>query len=511
MHAEAAGNEMRGAHTDATDLALVGEISLLLDSARDLTSLDPALQRLCEFTRADAGDLFLAHPDGSETYLVSHVGDDVEAFGQQQRFRVGEGLPGIVLTTAAPVWTRHLPDEIDFVRSRVVVRGYSSAICVPLVAGGTAEGCVLLAWRESKRDLRRTVHTVALAGRALATSVELIRTRLLAEARTSAVEASGQDVVTERMKARIPADSIRLIPAGGRTDDGGPISCPVCADGSVQILGGRAGWPEVCVREGCTGKARYCVGVNSGAAGWAVATLLFREQVPVPLTRHVPAALWLANSEGGQPSDGVGPGGAPGAGRSHARLEIRCMGRFEVLVDGHPVSHQRFGRSKAIELLALLAWSPRPVSMEELECSLWPHADASRTRNRLHVTLSALRAAVEDRGDPASVHIQRDGRFYVLDRHSSVDVDLWRFRELLNVAAASLRGRAASVETVIRLQEAIALHEGDLFGGAFAGDWAQGAAQRIRAQIRWASERLEEIDAARSRGAGSHPGPAGAP
>ncbi|MDP2957297.1 MAG: GAF domain-containing protein [Longimicrobiales bacterium] len=493
MQSEVAGNETRGAPTHSTELALVGELSLLLDGARDLAPLDRALQRLREFTAADACDLFLTHPDGSELFLVSHMGGDGEAFGQQARFRLGEGFPGIVLQTATPVWTRHLPDEIDFLRSRVKALGYRSVACVPLLSGGTVEGCVLLAWRDSKRNLSRTVRTLTLAVRPLATGVELIRARLLTEAGRSGSRAVGHEAISERLRSSIPTDSVRLIPAGEHEGNGAFAPCPACADGSVQVLGGRTGWPGACVEAGCSAKARYCVGVGPGAAGWTVATLAFRERAPVPLTRHVPTALWLATSCDSRSANGEGARGALSGVQSHAHLEIRCMGRFEVLVDGRPVRHQRFGRSKAIELLALLASVARPVAFEELERSLWPDADASRTRNRLHVTLSALRSAVEGERSAASAHIRRDGRYYLLDRHSSVEVDLWRFQELLNVASASLRGRGASTDAAL-LQEAIALCQGNLFGGSFTGDWAHGVEQRVRAQLHWASERLDRID-----------------
>lgn len=497
MRSEVVTEDIRTTSAHLAELALVGEISLLIHDARDLAPLDAALERVREYTEADACDLFLSHPDGSEAFLVSHVGEDGDAFGQQARFRLGEGLPGIVLQTQAAVWTRHLPDEIDFLRTRVTGRGYRSAVCIPLLAGGAVEGCVLVAWRCSKRHLRHTVHALTLAAHPLAAGIRLLRTRLLTDTRIAGSEAVGSEAILERLRSGIPTDSVRLIPAREQVENGTFTPCPACADGSVQVLGGRTGWPQACVQAGCAARARYCMGVDRGATGWTVATLAFREQEPVPLTRHVPAALWLARSGDFAPSDEVGIRTPSTVVRSPAHLEIRCLGRFEVLVDGRPVGHQRFGRSKAIELLALLASTTRPVAIEELERCLWPGVEASRTRNRLHVTLSALRSAVDSGREGAASHVQRDGGYYHLSRHSSVEVDLWRLEELLNMASAALRGRG-SPELATRLQEAIALGRGDLFGGAFTGDWAEAVGRRMQAQLREAAERLEAISGATS-------------
>jgi len=166
-------------HASAQDLALVGEISLLLNREGELDDIEAALQRIGERTGADASELFLAAPDGSEAYMVSHLGADPEAFCQQDRFQAGEGFPGIVLRTASALWTRSLPAEVDFVRSRIKALGYQSAICVPIRHHGVVRGSIFLAWRNTRSDLSRLVRTATLVARPLAVAVELTRARLL--------------------------------------------------------------------------------------------------------------------------------------------------------------------------------------------------------------------------------------------------------------------------------------------------------------------------------------------
>jgi len=77
MGTEFADRAARPERDSAADLALVGEIAALLDARRFLDTLDAALRRLQEYSRADAGELFLAAPTGEEVFLVSHQGRDI--------------------------------------------------------------------------------------------------------------------------------------------------------------------------------------------------------------------------------------------------------------------------------------------------------------------------------------------------------------------------------------------------------------------------------------------------
>ena len=112
------------ARAGITDLALVGEIAVLMDSRPLSESIEAALLRLQEYSRAEACELFLATPRGREMILVSHEGRDLEAFCQQKRFQAGVGFPGIVLRAAAPLVSDRLQSEVHFVRSRVTFYPY---------------------------------------------------------------------------------------------------------------------------------------------------------------------------------------------------------------------------------------------------------------------------------------------------------------------------------------------------------------------------------------------------
>ena len=74
------------------------------------------------------------------------------------------------------------------------------------------------------------------------------------------------------------------------------------------------------------------------------------------------------------------------------RIEIRTMGRFEVLVDGEPVPTSDWGSKRARTLLKrLVAAREWPVTRDELFELLWPDDVSDRLGARLSVQLSAVR------------------------------------------------------------------------------------------------------------------------
>lgn len=477
------------------DLALVGELALLLADGDGLDSTDVALRRLAGATAADDCELFLAHPDGSEVFLVSHQGADPEPFLQRDRFRAGEGFPGIVLRTARPLWTASLEGETDFLRTRVKARGYRSAVCVPLLGRRGASGSILLFWKENRDDLEAMARLATLASRPFATSLELSRARLRFTA-SSRGPGDGHSVA-DQLGAALPGGSVEVLVADSAGGIGAGGACP-CLDRStaeLQILGGRSGWPRRCLEAGCMSGARYCLPLLSGDRVGGVATVSFRER-PTPLTRYLPVALWMTSGREGAPESGaVSPGSLsrhPTAERRNEHLQVRCLGRFEVLVAGAPVLPGAFARAKARELLALLVGAyGRPLGADDLSTALWPGVDPERSRNRFHVTLSALRSVISPPSGSAPAHLRRDGRRYRLDPCASpIHVDLWRFRDLLRRASVAIgQGRRGSAVTGL-LSEALALVEGDPFGGEFDEAWSRPLTHQVREGARWAAEQL---------------------
>lgn len=484
-----------GRHTrpGTADLALVGEIAALADSPSLLDAVDAVVRRLRAHVNADAAELFLAARGRQEMFLVSHQGLDLEAFCQRDRFRTGEGFPGLALRSAVPVVTRHLETDPNFLRSRVKALHYRSAVCVPFPSGDGVGGCLLFAWRSPHAHVRHVTWLATLVARPLGTALELARTRNRlwalqhlvchgSEPRTGGGRVEPPPSLESRAVVLAPARLPDVVPRASRE------RCPA-RRGLLQVLGGRAGWPEHCLRAGCAAKARYCIPLVADGALWAVASVAFQDRAPQPLTRYLPMALWQTEDLAPPPPERS----VRGASACQERLEIRCFGGFEARLDGCRLAHADFGRAKARELLALLVVAEgRPASGERLAEALWPGADPGPARNRFHVTLSALRRAIEPAGRRGWTHVCRDGRGYYLDRHSSVLVDLWRFDELLRHASAFASGEA---HRMAALEEAVALCRADAFDEQFTGAWQDGIVRRYRDTLTRAREQLARLQA----------------
>ncbi len=476
----------------AHDLALVGEVSLLLGQGGGLDIIETALRCIAERTGADAAELFLAAPDGSEVFMVSHLGADTNAFCQQDRFDAGEGFPGIALSTACALWTPSLTSEADFIRSRVKALGYRCAVSVPLHHGGVVGGCIVLVWKEARGDLEHLVRAATLAAQPLANAVVLARAQL---------QLRPASELADRLRATASADSATVLLRSPGTAGGLATpsleGCPSCQGVEVQVLGGRAGWPRQCLEAGCTAKARYCVPLVSGDTVWGVASVAFNERAPVPLTRHLAEALWLTERASPTSSPFSGGPANPEPGPRGKHLRVECLGGFRVLVGDVPLEASDFGRAKSRELLALLiAAGGRPLAGRHLCEALWPDAEPTLARNRLHVTLSTLRSVVDPKDPNAPAHIRRDGVHYFIDPQSSVHSDLWCFRDRFRDAGAALSEGRNDAEAMACLEAVIGLYAGDPFGGEFPDGWGQAVMARERGAMLWAIEQLVALQRA---------------
>jgi DNA-binding SARP family transcriptional activator len=502
-----------GLAAPAVELALLGEISLLLDADRLFDGLDRALERLGRELVADVCELFLADAAARELFLVAHTGPDADAFSQRIRFASREGFPGIVLHTGALLSTSALDTEADFLRTRVTKLGYRAALATPLMrSNGAVFGCLLIAWKAAPADLERSERVALLASRALAGSVWSARTQARLEG-THALHRSPS--FAEHLRTRVGADGAEvildtsaegwtgLVPMGLRGSGSKqvpsalPEHCPARVCACVQVLGGREGWPRECLEAGCATRARYCVPLIVGDRFLGVATSAFHGRIPAPLSRTLPLTFWLTEDLGATGETGDAPLPHSTTGQTGARLVIRCLGHLQISLDGRPIGHSELRREKARELLALLVIANgRPVAWQQLAAKLWPEASAAAARNRFQVTLAALRSALEPGDAVRWTFIRRDGQRYLLDPDAPLLVDAWRFHQLVSSAHEHR-------SPIPLLEEAAALYEGEPFGGDFAGTGHDEFAARCRETMVAILGRLAEHHCERGDPAGA--------
>ena len=81
------------------------------------------------------------------------------------------------------------------------------------------------------------------------------------------------------------------------------------------------------------------------------------------------------------------------------QLEVRLLGRFEVLVDSRPVPADAWAQRRAADLVKLLALAPgHRMPRDEVLEMLWPKLGADAAASNLHKAASYARRALGDRG-----------------------------------------------------------------------------------------------------------------
>jgi DNA-binding SARP family transcriptional activator len=163
--------------------------------------------------------------------------------------------------------------------------------------------------------------------------------------------------------------------------------------------------------------------------------------------------------------------GPDAVNRSRGRVEIRCFGTFELVLDGERVDLATV-KPRARSLLAILVLrAGAPVHREVVIEALWPGSSPLSAARSLHVVVSTLRRALEPgraRGDAS--FIRREGEAYRLELPEDALIDLISFESALAEARA---GRAAGAldRTLAACERALDLYRGELLPAEGPAEW----------------------------------------
>ena len=155
---------------------------------------------------------------------------------------------------------------------------------------------------------------------------------------------------------------------------------------------------------------------------------------------------------------------------SAATLEMRVLGAFELLVDGHRVDLAPL-RPKARTLFKVLAIAggqavPRDAIIE----AVWPAAEPDAALHNLQVAVSAVRRLLATAAGGAAT-IARSGTSYRLDLGPAGDaLDVRRFESLVG---ESRRSSATPAIAAAAAQAALALYRGELLAEDGPAEWLQ--------------------------------------
>jgi DNA-binding SARP family transcriptional activator len=140
-------------------------------------------------------------------------------------------------------------------------------------------------------------------------------------------------------------------------------------------------------------------------------------------------------------------------------IRVSVLGRFDVRLDGRPVSDEAWRRNRARALVKLLALAPsRRLHREQLMDALWPSLDADAAAGNLRKAMYFARQAL------GAEHIRVYGELIALEA-----VELW-----IDIDAFE-----AAVQAGHR-SEALALYQGDLLPEDRFEPWTEDPRERLR-------------------------------
>jgi signal transduction histidine kinase len=168
------------------ELGLMYSLATAVSLPRDLDRLmEDMLDRVMSLFEADAGEIFLLDESEGIYRKAIHIGEAPEAFWEVDRFKLGEGLIGMVAKRGEAQWTDNLSEEINFLRPSVVEQGFQTLVAVPLNSPGKIPGVLSFALKRKRERRERDIGLLRAIGAGVGISVE--NARLYRQARRLAV------------------------------------------------------------------------------------------------------------------------------------------------------------------------------------------------------------------------------------------------------------------------------------------------------------------------------------
>jgi DNA-binding SARP family transcriptional activator len=156
---------------------------------------------------------------------------------------------------------------------------------------------------------------------------------------------------------------------------------------------------------------------------------------------------------------------------SQVELRIFALGPGRVLHHEQALAPPEWTYARARELFFYLL-THAPQTKAEIGLTIWPEASPAQLRNRLGVTLHALRKAL---GQPEWIVFEDDA--YAFNRSMSYWFDVEAFEAKVEQARRLLRAGSGGAEqtgparAISLLDEAASLYQGDFLADLAEGDW----------------------------------------
>jgi DNA-binding SARP family transcriptional activator len=151
-------------------------------------------------------------------------------------------------------------------------------------------------------------------------------------------------------------------------------------------------------------------------------------------------------------------------------LEVRSLGRLEILRDGEPLPDNAWRYAKPRELLLYLLSHPEGRTRDQIGLVFWPDASPTQVKNSFHVMLHHVRKAI----GRTDLIVFRSDR-YGIAWEAGVAFDARMFEEGARAGMRALKeARTPSDEqrAIDRLRASLDLYRGDFLAEEQTGDWA---------------------------------------
>ena len=168
------------------DLTLLNDIAAVLVPTQGMDEIvHKTLALVMDYLNVEAGEIFLLDEESQTLRLVLHRGEAAEAFWTQSRFKLGEGVVGIVAEENETLVSKDLSKDMRYVRAAVVEAGFRQIICLPLTSGEKMIGVLGTAKRGDDPFDERSIQLLNAVGNWAGLAIE--NSRLHTDARRLAV------------------------------------------------------------------------------------------------------------------------------------------------------------------------------------------------------------------------------------------------------------------------------------------------------------------------------------
>lgn len=158
------------------DLTLLNNVAEVLTSYLERDEiLQKTLSLVMEYMDVEVGEIFLLTEDKQSLELALHRGQASDAFLKRKRFRVGEGIVGMVAKSGEATVIHDLAHDVRYLRDTIVEVGFRQMASFPLTSNGNLIGVLNAVTRSSIPLDEQDIQVITAIGSWAGLAIENVR------------------------------------------------------------------------------------------------------------------------------------------------------------------------------------------------------------------------------------------------------------------------------------------------------------------------------------------------